>query len=133
MDERELAELLRRRGYKLRRVVRYRTRDMVVVEAPRREGVVTITLHLDRKLEDVPHRIFEEMFPSRRLGRPRAIDAETVLKYIRKYPGFDLKAITKLMNLDGIKVSYTTVRRRVRELIEQGLLTREELRGRRHG
>jgi len=66
-------------------------------------------------------------------GRPRVVDAKTVLKYIRKYPGFDLKAITKLMNLDGIKVSYTTVRRRVRELIEQGLLTREELRGRRHG
>lgn len=63
-------------------------------------------------------------------GRPRVVDAKTVLKYIRKYPGFDLKAITKLMNLDGIKVSYTTVRRRVKELIQQGLLTREELRGR---
>lgn len=60
-------------------------------------------------------------------GRPRVVDAKTVLKYIRKYPGFDLKSITKLMDLDGIKVSYTTVRRRVKELMEKGLVSKEEL------
>jgi len=64
-------------------------------------------------------------------GRPRAVDTKTVLQYLKKYPGFDLKAITKLMNLDGIKVSYTTVRRRVKELIQQDVITREELRKRR--
>ncbi|RLI06471.1 hypothetical protein DRO24_04905 [Candidatus Bathyarchaeota archaeon] len=66
MDERELAELLRRRGYKLRRVVRYRTKDAVVAEIPRSEGGrITVVLYLRGKLEQIPRRVFDDLFPPR--------------------------------------------------------------------
>ena len=49
-------------------------------------------------------------------GRPRVIDAKTVKRYLKKYRGLPLRSIVKIMNIDGIKVSYSTVWRRVREI-----------------
>ncbi|MEM3942501.1 MAG: recombinase family protein [Thermofilaceae archaeon] len=49
-------------------------------------------------------------------GRPRKVSESVVRAYLEKYKGLPLKAIWKIMTVDGIRISYKTLLRRVKEL-----------------
>ena len=52
-------------------------------------------------------------------GRPRKLKRETLEKYLRKYPGLNLKAIWKIMRADGYNIGYSTLRKYMKELREK--------------
>lgn len=49
-------------------------------------------------------------------GRPRKIPEHIVLKYLKKYDNIKLKTIQKIMNADGYQISYSTLRRYVKQI-----------------
>jgi len=56
-------------------------------------------------------------------GRPRKVTDEVILKYYRQYVverGLSIKDMWKLMRADGINISYSRLRQRIRELKERG-------------
>jgi len=56
-------------------------------------------------------------------GRPRKVDDDTILRYYRDYvvnKGLSVKDMWKIMCVDGISISYSRLRQRIRELKERG-------------
>jgi len=56
-------------------------------------------------------------------GRPRKVNDETILRYFKQYvvdKGLSIKDMWKIMVGDGIDVSYSRLRQRIRELKEKG-------------
>jgi DNA invertase Pin-like site-specific DNA recombinase len=59
----------------------------------------------------------------KRRGRPPKVSDEVLLRYYSKYVagmGLTLRDLWKIMNADGIGISYSTLRQRVRRLVEEG-------------
>ena len=59
MDEEELRKELEKRGYKLRKVIRYKHKDAIVVEGKN----LTMRFHLKYKIEDLRWEDIEDLFP----------------------------------------------------------------------
>ena len=53
-------------------------------------------------------------------GRPPKVSDEVILKYLKKYPGLSMSALCKIMNGDGYKIAYRTLRYRIKKLKESG-------------
>jgi DNA invertase Pin-like site-specific DNA recombinase len=56
-------------------------------------------------------------------GRPPKVSDEVLLRYYSKYVagmGLTLRDLWKIMNADGVGISYSTLRQRVRRLVEEG-------------
>ena len=59
----------------------------------------------------------------KRRGRPPKVTDEVLLRYYSKYVagmGLTLRDLWKIMNADGVGISYSTLRQRVRRLVEEG-------------
>ena len=59
MDVEELRKELEKRGYKLRKVIRYKHRDAIVIEGKN----LTMRFHLKYKIEDLRWEDIKELFP----------------------------------------------------------------------
>ena len=55
-------------------------------------------------------------------GRPPKVSDETIIRYLKKYPGLSMSAICKIMNADGHNIAYRTLRYRIRRLRDAGKL-----------
>jgi len=63
MDEEELRKKLKERGWRLRKVVRFKHRDRIVAEkAIGKDKGLTVTLYLKCKLEDLKWEHLERVF-----------------------------------------------------------------------
>ena len=59
----------------------------------------------------------------KRKGRPPKVSDDVLLRYYSKYVagmGLTLRDLWKIMNADGVGISYSTLRQRVRRLVEEG-------------
>jgi len=64
----------------------------------------------------IRERQIEAWSQGKQKGRPRKLKLETVEKYLKRYNNMKLKDIWKIMKVDGINISYNTLRRYVKEL-----------------
>ena len=64
----------------------------------------------------IRERQIEAWSQGKQKGRPRKLKLETVEKYLKRYSNIKLKNIWKIMKVDGIDISYNTLRRYVKEL-----------------
>jgi Site-specific recombinases, DNA invertase Pin homologs len=63
----------------------------------------------------------EEAWKSgKRKGRPPKITDEEILRYLSKYKGLSLKDIWRIMIGSGIRISYSTLRQRIKKLQQEG-------------
>jgi Site-specific recombinases, DNA invertase Pin homologs len=56
----------------------------------------------------------------KRKGRPPIITDEEILRYLSKYKGLSLKDIWRIMTGSGIRISYSTLRQRIKKLQQEG-------------
>ncbi|MEM4812904.1 MAG: recombinase family protein [Ignisphaera sp.] len=64
----------------------------------------------------IRERQIEAWSKGKQKGRPKKLKLETVEKYLKRYNNMKLKDIWKIMKVDGINISYNTLRRYVKEL-----------------
>ncbi|MEM0318331.1 MAG: recombinase family protein [Fervidicoccaceae archaeon] len=64
----------------------------------------------------IRERQIEAWSQGKQKGRPRKLKLEVVEKYLKRYSNIKLKNIWKIMKMDGIDISYNTLRRYVKEL-----------------
>ena len=53
-------------------------------------------------------------------GRPPKVSDETIIRYLKKYPGLSMSALCKIMNADGYNIAYRTLRYRIKRLRDAG-------------
>lgn len=114
LDTLNTVQLLESRGVK---VVSVKEEWLQTLDDNVRKLVLSIlTWVAEWERKRIRERQLEAWSQGKQKGRPRKVKREVVEKYLRKYQGLPLTSILKIMRADGYGLSYSTLKRYVKEI-----------------